>query len=167
MANYIDGPYLSFPKNALRSATFKQLQDACVVAQEILGDGYVLQPESISHGGISFVDWPGKRVDAYKSVRFEFMNWPWLRDGEVDGDDNYIAEVAALTFGPHRHGNKITTLLKAFYGAPAFTTTELRAVMSSLASCYEGCKIVRMPSNSKLQMDFNKNKINPSLCRRA
>ena len=163
MANYTEGPYLSFPKGATRSATFRQLQDACAAAQAILGDGYLLQPEAITNGGFCFVDWPGKRVDAYKSVRFDFENWPWLRDGVVDGDANYIAEVAASTFGPV-WGNQIPTLLKAFYGAPVFTTTELQAVMSSLASCYQGCRIVKMPSNRALQRDFNKNKTSPSLC---
>ena len=159
MANYMDGPYLKFPKGAVRSVTFQQLQDSCVSAQAELGDGYVLQPEAITEGGICFVDWPGKRGDGYKTVRFINLGGPWpeLRDGEVFGSVEYIAKTATSTFGPER-GNSLYTLLKAFYGAPVFTTTELQAVMSSLASCYEGCKIVRMPSNSKLQRNFKDNK---------
>jgi hypothetical protein len=164
MATYMGGPYLSFPKGAKRSATFQELNGACAAAQALLGDGYVLQLEAISEGGIRFVDWPGKQAYGYKSVRFLSLaartsngkttkSWPWLRDGEVAGTAEYVASVAASTFGPDDI-NKFYTVLKAFYGAPVFTTTEIQAVMSSLASCYEGSKIRKMPSTRTLQRNF-------------
>ena len=163
MANYVNGPYLSLTKGAVRSATFQQIQDACAAAQAKLGDGYVLQPEAITDGGFKFVDWPGKKGGAYKSVRFDFQNWPSLRDGEVFGSAEYVAEVGRLKLKAYPHGNKIYTLLKAFYGAPVFTTTELEAVMSALAACYEGCTIKKMPSNAKLLRDFKQNRRHPEL----
>jgi hypothetical protein len=160
MANYTVGPYLFFPKGAARSATFQQIKGACTSAQEMLGDGYVLQPEAITEGGICFVEWPGKRRGEFKTVRFITLGgsrWPNILNGEVSGTDEYVAGVAEDTFGPDRD-NKIATLLKAFHGAPVFTTTELWAVMSSLALCYEGCRIMRMPSNIKLQRNYKAHK---------
>lgn len=84
-------------------------------------------------------------------------NWPMLRDGEIFGNAEYAAEVETQTFGPES-GNKLTTLLKAFYGAPAFTTTELQAVMSSLALCYENSRVGGVPNDKKLQNDFERNR---------
>jgi len=155
---------LYFPKGSTRSATFQQLEDACVAAQAKLGDGYVLVPD---YGeGVEFFDWPNKRGSGYKTVRFlSFIgeDWPCIRDGEVFGTDSYVAEAKGREFGP-KNGNRITTRLKAFYGAPVFTKTELDAVMSSLASCYDGCKIIRMPSNAKLQKYFKDNRKSHELC---
>ena len=80
-----------------------------------------------------------------------------LRDGEIFGNAEYAAEVETQTFGPES-GNKLTTLLKAFYGAPAFTTTELQAVMSSLALCYENSRVGGVPNDKKLQNNFERNR---------
>lgn len=166
MANFMDGPSLYFPKGSKRSATFQQIQDACVAAQAKLGDGYVLKLKNVSCG-FQFIDWPNRRGHGFKVVNFYGLvgRWPCTQDGEghypeVLETDSHVAETADFEFGPWRR-IRIKTFLRAGKGAPVFTTTELDAIMSSFASCYDGCMITKMPSDAKLQKDFTKRKIRP------
>jgi hypothetical protein len=160
MANFMDGPSLYFPKGSKRSATFKQIQDACVAAQAKLGDGYVLKLRN-SRCGFQFIEWPNRRGHGFKVVDFFGLvgRWPRTEDGEVLETDSDVAETAGLQFGPWRR-KRITTFLKS-KGAPVFTRTEIDAIMSSFASCYDGCMITKMPSDAKLKKDFSKRKIRP------
>ena len=71
MAHYLHGPQLRFVKKACIHTTIGQIRHACDAATRQLGEGYALEPEGISEGGVIFTCWPGKNDStSYKSVRF-------------------------------------------------------------------------------------------------
>ena len=153
MANYMPGPLLRFGKGAPRSTTFRDIQDAAVAASARLGKGYLLEPEEITEGGFMFTEWPGMQPGQYKTVRFHgFRRWPFLENDAVKGGAS-----AAATILKVRDGNDLGLYLKAFHGAPVFTRAEVVIVAESLAACFDDCRIVRVPSDSRLRGDYKRN----------
>lgn len=73
-------------------------------------------PEPITEGGFKFINCPG-----YKSIRFwqPGVQWPLINPETVINDWSTSDEVILSK------GFKMTTRLKAFNGAPAFTKKEL------------------------------------------
>ena len=156
MANYMRGPHIKFPKKASRDAHYNAIRNACVIASSELGDGYNLKPEPITEGGILFVDWPGKKENnkGYKSVRLN-MRWLWINE---DGSpSNSLNNNPDAPVGPNSYNDRMCTFLKAFYGAPCFTRTELNAVCNALSNCFPGSKVVLMPTDASLQKDYQSN----------
>jgi hypothetical protein len=149
MANYMSGPALTFNAKAVRTSTFEQIERACKAANARLGSEHRLEPEAIVEGGFVFVDWPGKQPGQYKTVRFSFERWPFVSDGTAaEGPTG-----TTMVLGP-RDRDRISTHLKAFHGAPAFTRNEVTAVANALAACFAGCRVVRVPSDKALRSDY-------------
>ena len=145
MAHYLHGPELCFGRKVPASTTLGRIRRACGVAMEQLGEGYVLEPEGISEGGVVFASWPGKKDrGAYKSVRFHGLrNWPFLQDTSDDTPIELDGSRTHLDF-----------FLKAFYGAPPFTVHELAAVASAIADCFADASVKKMPSADVLRRAY-------------
>ena len=92
-----------------------QLRQICTDLEETL-PGYRFRVEPISGGGIEFVDWPGRESEnSYKTIRFSSSRgFPYCGPDTPDETQFYLSQ-----FG------KIHFFLKAFDGAPSFTTDEL------------------------------------------
>ena len=122
-----------------------------------LGEGYRLEPEPISEGGVQFIAWPGKVGDKpYKSVRFcGLRNWPLLTSDFCDDTTIHLeSSQGSLGF-----------FLKAFYDAPPFTVRELTAVTAAIASCFTGSSVEKMPSADRLARAYRRAlQETPSLC---
>lgn len=126
------------------------------------GDGWSFEPEPIHEGGIEVVNWPGKEGKQYKAMRlcktrgmnYDQMPWPWIKDTWrerwtiVDKNDIlFIGDVKAKR--PLREWN--STVLKAFYGAPAWTSEELGKIEKVFAKFnievnYKGSCVRRQPN---------------------
>ena len=144
MAHCIRGPVLSIGRGAATQTTLGCIRAACRAAAEQLGTGYAIEPEAICEGGVRFACWPGKADDdSYKSMRFHGLyGWPLLNGNACDATPLHV-EDARLDF-----------FLKAYYGAPPFTVSELEAVASAVAGCFAGSTVERMPSAVALERAY-------------
>ena len=99
--------------------TFGQLKEMCVLMSQEL-PGYSFSPEKISEGGVEITNWPGKTSErAFKTFRLlSTRNYPWVDDSTPDDS------IFTMPHGDKRYFN---VKLKAFYGAPPFTTDEMMA----------------------------------------
>jgi hypothetical protein len=104
---------------------------------------YIFEPECITEGGIVMKSWPGKKEEQYKTMRIWFSkapggSWPFVDNPmELWHDDmlpilnieTYNREYLGTSFSsrkPKRSKKEpIHTFLKAFRGAPLWTTKEL------------------------------------------
>lgn len=157
MAHYMHGPQLGFGEDADRQTTLRTIREACIAAARELGEGYRLEPEPISEGGVQFTAWPGKVGDKpYKSVRFcGLRNWPLLTSDFCDDTTIHLeSSQGSLGF-----------FLKAFYDAPPFTVRELTVVTAAIASCFAGSSVEKMPSADRLARAYRRAlQETPSLC---
>ena len=156
MAHYIHGPELDFGRDALTQTTLGDIRAACSAAAKELGEGYTLEPEPISEGGVLFTSWPGKIGEKpYKSMRFGGLGgWPLLTDDICDKITIHVARRERLRF-----------FLKAFYSAPPFTVRELTVVATAISSCFAGSTVKKMPSATHLARAYRRS-LNqaPMLC---
>jgi hypothetical protein len=145
-----------------RVVTTEDVFNLCVELEATFGPGYVFLPEPITEGGILMESWPGKLPEHYKSMRFhakkpecfERINgrWPIIdqnnpsRTLEDWGSSNpeviWKDEREVINqYGSGRGKTKfalgsgvwLDTFLKAYYGAPCWTVSEL----SLVAACFE------------------------------
>lgn len=113
------------------------------------GPGYSFEPEPITEGGIKMTNWPGKTETQFKTFRIQIVqgtgNWPIIYPNQLDtwkhGDEVTIWS-----------GDKIKghTCLKAFFGAPCWTTKELDHFLFAMAAV--GWKYTKksVPKKTKL-----------------
>ena len=88
---------------------------------------YVLEP--ITEGGIELIS-PDRQ--GYKSFRFSFENWPIVRNYEVKEED---LDVPLIARRYHEYEKcPLTTCLKAFHGADAWTEDEISEIDALLRS---------------------------------
>ena len=95
---------------------------------------YVLEP--ISEGGIQLIS-PNRHE--YKSFRFSFENWPIVRNYEVNEED---LDVPLITGRYHEYDKcPLSTFLKAFDGADAWTEDEISEIDALLRSQSETLRL--------------------------
>ena len=68
-----------------------------------------------------------------------------------------LIQILHAPVGPNSYNDRMCTFLKAFYGAPCFTRTELNAVCNAVSNCFPGSKVVNMPTDASLQKDYQSN----------
>lgn len=131
MASYGSGPVILLDQGMTRH----QFLDLCERAERALStlhdstqdeSSFQLVPEAIIEGGIEWKMWPGKKPKMYKTIRLGVQHpsrWPW-----ITGDD-VVDEWRRGRDGMLLRGGKYQTVLKAFYGAPAWTRKELEVVV--------------------------------------
>lgn len=123
---------------------------------EAFQDTCSFTPEGITEGGIHCHFKEGAApVNAYKSVRLcvgfgaNRSKWPWVDEA------NAMSEWSDSDMRLFRSNEKFTIILKAFYGAPAFTHEELMV----WEQCFNEIGIVKMggkkgfPSKKRLRED--------------
>jgi hypothetical protein len=103
------------------------------------GPGYTFVPEPITEGGIKLTTWPNKKPQAYKTVRFKIGtgqgsgSWPQIGPNTLEQwrqqPEMMIWSFPRNTFVV-RHSNQVTgcLYLKALYGAPCWTPTEVEQI---------------------------------------
>lgn len=140
MHTYTDG----FTLMPSRTITSTDLVNICKELTAYFNDKhktteYLLRPERICEGGIKWENWPGKSGRAYKSMRIRFDtrphgNYPHIRDIDTFGDvpeilfdyPNQKEEKEEYRYKEEWEcANTLTTFLKAFRSAPAWTYSEL------------------------------------------
>lgn len=122
---YGGGPVLKSTKNITRSDIIK----LCELLNElpIYKDICKFNIEPILEGGIIFKFLSPDASQWYKTIRLNFRennngNWPFIKDGDYE---LWKASDEILLL----NGTKIETFLKSFYGAPAFTTEEIKKIV--------------------------------------
>jgi len=120
----------------------------------VFGVEHTFIPEPITEGGIKIENFPNKKNGSYKSIRFHYKEagkWPWVDLLKLDvwKDNN---EVIFTKLG------KITTVLKAFHGAPCWSIDELQ----KLTTVFEQFNI-NLVKNSR-QKDILSTKLKKELC---
>lgn len=122
---YAEGPTYETEKNF----TYDDLIQVCEELTKVLKTTVI--PEGIQEGGLLFSDLP---YGQYKSFRFRspFGTWPfisknWMEEAQKT-PDVVIWPVRTNPWTKTIKPNRIGTFLKAFYGAPTWTTTELNAI---------------------------------------
>lgn len=130
-----------------RSITTHDLMHLCDRLQAVFsakfGGEYVFQPEPISDGGVEWIQWPGKAGEQYKTMRIRFQQYCWVPQDveELRAQDpviihqlyhkirltnatreQYLQQPDSFTI---ERSQKLSTFLKAFEGAPQWTTAEL------------------------------------------
>lgn len=134
-------PRMSFTID--RPYTTRDLAHLCDLVAEKTYNAIQIQPEGVTEGGLLFVDWPGKRYNMYKSMRFVLLDgnihWPWITPDTYDNwknpeipSENIFTPYKSDSMDNKTPKTRIAFFLKAFYGAPCFTQSELMIVASCL-----------------------------------
>jgi len=123
---YTLGPVVVFH----RAFTTNDVVRLCDELTASFGPGHVFDPEAITEGGIIMRAWPGKARGQYKTFRFSLRGtpvlWPLIDEGTLDRWRLLPPKVV--------YSKGLQPLfLKAFHGAPCWTTEELRI----LRGCFE------------------------------
>ena len=115
MATYNDWRFCYTSQKGSRvECSVGQLREVCNRLEGTM-PGYRFRVEPIFQGGIEFVDWPGKSGKEFKTIRFSSSDgFPWYND-ETSDDTSFRLN----------RDQRVLFLLKAFYGAPAFTMKEV------------------------------------------
>lgn len=100
----------------------------CKELSRLFGEGYIFEQEAITEGGILMKAWPGKAEHHYKTMRWYGFEWPWVIQGERwEGREDIIEK------DRWRWGNRISTFLKAFHGAPCWSIDEIMKIRDVLS----------------------------------
>ena len=135
---YTRGPYFERRTQLTKDGMVK----LCRKLEARFGDGNSFEPHAVGNGFIHWTEWPGKTEGrAYKCMR----QWPTQGTRNewpiVDRDamTSWVgSKDVALKSG------KYTTVLKAFYAAPAWTMDELHTIKECLED--EGFNVDCIPS---------------------
>lgn len=90
------------------------------------------EPEPISEGGIRF------HLDNGRKTMRLFFDWPWVND-DVMEKWNSAPEADEEIISKGKNKEEISTFLKSFYGAPAWTLEELKI----FENCFSEIGLVR------------------------
>lgn len=145
-----DGPRFScsFP------ITTKTIVDLVHALRKRFGEGYEFGLESITEGGIQMTSWPGKEeghVYALKTMRFQMAqdNWPRVEEHTLKSWEK--SEPFVLWSSQKKSGSlKGALYLKAFHGAPCWTSESVAHIVEAFQSIGFKCVKSGIPKKNKL-----------------
>ncbi len=154
---YHEGPSLS----TTRPITTHTILGIIQSLKELFGDEYDFEPEAISEGGILWTRYPGKEGKAWKTLRLRIdtgaKRWPWIVPGtlqlwRVGGPETIWPLDPAKE--KRRASLKGSTFLKAFLGAPCWTTEEVAKFCKAFKA--NGIKCSNLPEAFELKENGRK-----------
>ena len=125
--NYNLGPKFKCERNITKN----DIVDLCNYMSSLdfyKDQGIVLAPEAICDGGIVYI-FKNNPLHFYKTIRFHYrlsnLGWPWVERGALNTwkDSDYVI---------FPKNDQVTTILKAFHGAPFFDINEIDLIRDCL-----------------------------------